>query len=145
MGVIRALIEAGIPIDMIGGTSIGAFMAALYAEERSYNQMRIKAQQWCMVSDGNVALPSSDGVRELHHPPGRAAGHEQPPRGRAAVGPLLSLWPKGQGGHWGRTPRWCKCGVMLFRCVRPCLFYLLFLCAGICFFSNSRQMCFSFV
>ncbi|XP_065710011.2 patatin-like phospholipase domain-containing protein 7 isoform X2 [Patagioenas fasciata] len=49
VGVIRALTEAGIPIDMIGGTSIGAFMAALYAEERSYNQMRIKAQQWCMV------------------------------------------------------------------------------------------------
>ncbi|KAK2535505.1 hypothetical protein Q9233_003802 [Columba guinea] len=49
VGVIRALTEAGIPIDLIGGTSIGAFMAALYAEERNYNQMRIKAQQWCMV------------------------------------------------------------------------------------------------
>ncbi|KAM6244081.1 patatin-like phospholipase domain-containing protein 7 [Porphyrio hochstetteri] len=49
VGVIRALIEAGIPIDMIGGTSIGAFMGALYAEERSYNQMRIKARQWAMV------------------------------------------------------------------------------------------------
>uniref|UniRef100_A0A8C3NJ87 lysophospholipase n=1 Tax=Geospiza parvula TaxID=87175 RepID=A0A8C3NJ87_GEOPR len=50
VGVIRALIEAGIPVDMIGGTSIGAFMSALYAEERSYNQMRIKARQWAMVS-----------------------------------------------------------------------------------------------
>ncbi|XP_037254830.1 patatin-like phospholipase domain-containing protein 7 isoform X1 [Falco rusticolus] len=49
VGVIRALIEAGIPVDMIGGTSIGAFMSALYAEERSYNQMRIKARQWSMV------------------------------------------------------------------------------------------------
>uniref|UniRef100_A0A669Q7H0 lysophospholipase n=1 Tax=Phasianus colchicus TaxID=9054 RepID=A0A669Q7H0_PHACC len=49
VGVIRALIEAGIPVDMIGGTSIGAFMSALYAEERSYNQMRIKARQWAMV------------------------------------------------------------------------------------------------
>ena len=58
MGVIRALIEAGIPVDMIGGTSIGAFMSALYAEERSYNQMRIKARQWSMVSAGNVALLS---------------------------------------------------------------------------------------
>lgn len=56
VGVIRALIEAGIPVDMIGGTSIGAFMSALYAEERSYNQMRIKARQWAMVSIGNVAL-----------------------------------------------------------------------------------------
>uniref|UniRef100_A0A8C9N7C3 lysophospholipase n=2 Tax=Serinus canaria TaxID=9135 RepID=A0A8C9N7C3_SERCA len=49
VGVIRALIEAGIPVDMIGGTSIGSFMSALYAEERSYNQMRIKARQWAMV------------------------------------------------------------------------------------------------
>ncbi|XP_071430521.1 patatin-like phospholipase domain-containing protein 7 [Pithys albifrons albifrons] len=49
VGVIRALIEAGIPVDMVGGTSIGAFMSALYAEERSYNQMRIKARQWAMV------------------------------------------------------------------------------------------------
>lgn len=49
VGVIRALNEAGIPVDMIGGTSIGAFMGALYAEERSYTQMRIKARQWAMV------------------------------------------------------------------------------------------------
>lgn len=56
MGIIRALIEAGIPVDMIGGTSIGAFMSALYAEERSYNQMRIKARQWAMVSTGNAEL-----------------------------------------------------------------------------------------
>uniref|UniRef100_A0A670ZE79 lysophospholipase n=1 Tax=Pseudonaja textilis TaxID=8673 RepID=A0A670ZE79_PSETE len=48
VGVIRALNEAGIPIDMIGGTSIGSFMGALYAEERSYTQMRIKARQWAM-------------------------------------------------------------------------------------------------
>jgi lysophospholipid hydrolase len=31
VGVIRALEEAGIPIDMVGGTSIGAFIGALYA------------------------------------------------------------------------------------------------------------------
>ncbi|XP_074871367.1 patatin-like phospholipase domain-containing protein 7 isoform X2 [Carettochelys insculpta] len=48
VGIIRALIEASIPVDMIGGTSIGSFMSALYAEERSYNQMRIKARQWAM-------------------------------------------------------------------------------------------------
>uniref|UniRef100_A0A8D2LPT7 lysophospholipase n=2 Tax=Varanus komodoensis TaxID=61221 RepID=A0A8D2LPT7_VARKO len=48
VGIIRALNEAGIPIDMIGGTSIGAFMGALYAEERSYTQMRIRARQWAM-------------------------------------------------------------------------------------------------
>jgi lysophospholipid hydrolase len=31
VGIIRALEEAGIPIDLVGGTSIGAFVGALYA------------------------------------------------------------------------------------------------------------------
>ncbi|KAI5463111.1 hypothetical protein BGZ63DRAFT_351838 [Mariannaea sp. PMI_226] len=31
IGIIRAIEEAGIPIDLIGGTSIGAFVGALYA------------------------------------------------------------------------------------------------------------------
>ncbi|KAG5210902.1 hypothetical protein JEQ12_013331 [Ovis aries] len=46
VGVIRALTECGIPVDMVGGTSIGAFMGALYSEERSYSQIRIRAKQW---------------------------------------------------------------------------------------------------
>ncbi|XP_041530348.1 patatin-like phospholipase domain-containing protein 7 isoform X1 [Microtus oregoni] len=46
VGILRALAECGIPVDMIGGTSIGAFMSALFAEERSYSQMRIRAKQW---------------------------------------------------------------------------------------------------
>ncbi|XP_069465898.1 patatin-like phospholipase domain-containing protein 7 [Ambystoma mexicanum] len=48
VGIIKALTEAGIPIDLVGGTSIGAFMGALYAEERSFNRMRIKAREWSM-------------------------------------------------------------------------------------------------
>uniref|UniRef100_A0A667Z8Q8 lysophospholipase n=1 Tax=Myripristis murdjan TaxID=586833 RepID=A0A667Z8Q8_9TELE len=35
VGVIKAMEEAGIPIDIVGGTSIGSFIGALYAEERS--------------------------------------------------------------------------------------------------------------
>lgn len=31
--MIRALEEAGIPIDMIGGTSIGSFIGGLYARD----------------------------------------------------------------------------------------------------------------
>uniref|UniRef100_A0A5F9CI16 Patatin like phospholipase domain containing 7 n=1 Tax=Oryctolagus cuniculus TaxID=9986 RepID=A0A5F9CI16_RABIT len=46
VGIVRALAECGIPVDMVGGTSIGAFMGALYSEERSYSQMRIRAKQW---------------------------------------------------------------------------------------------------
>ncbi|XP_053329786.1 patatin-like phospholipase domain-containing protein 7 isoform X2 [Spea bombifrons] len=48
VGIIKALIESGIPIDVIGGTSIGSFMGALYAEERSFNRMKIRAREWCM-------------------------------------------------------------------------------------------------
>nr|XP_033815856.1 patatin-like phospholipase domain-containing protein 7 [Geotrypetes seraphini] len=48
LGIIKAMKESGIPIDMIGGTSIGSFMGALYAEERNYNNMRIKAREWAM-------------------------------------------------------------------------------------------------
>ncbi|XP_039631931.1 patatin-like phospholipase domain-containing protein 7 [Polypterus senegalus] len=48
VGIIRAMTEAGIPIDMVGGTSIGAFMGALYTEERSFTQMRIRARKWAM-------------------------------------------------------------------------------------------------
>ncbi|CAG8507423.1 14133_t:CDS:2, partial [Cetraspora pellucida] len=33
VGVIKALEEAGIPIDMVGGTSIGSFIGGLYARE----------------------------------------------------------------------------------------------------------------
>ncbi|CAK3816066.1 lysophospholipase NTE1 [Lecanosticta acicola] len=33
VGVIRALEEAGLPIDIIGGTSIGAFVGAVYAQD----------------------------------------------------------------------------------------------------------------
>ncbi|XP_017653142.1 patatin-like phospholipase domain-containing protein 7 isoform X6 [Nannospalax galili] len=46
VGILKALAECGIPVDMVGGTSIGAFMGALFAEERSYSQMRIRAKQW---------------------------------------------------------------------------------------------------
>lgn len=33
IGVLRALAEQGVPIDMVGGTSIGAFVGGLYARE----------------------------------------------------------------------------------------------------------------
>ncbi|KAJ4300407.1 phosphatidylcholine and lysophosphatidylcholine phospholipase [Collariella sp. IMI 366227] len=36
VGVIRAMQEAGIPIDLVGGTSIGAFIGALYARHADF-------------------------------------------------------------------------------------------------------------
>lgn len=48
VGIMRALCEAGIPVDLIGGTSIGALMGALYAEDRSHSRMRMRAKDWAM-------------------------------------------------------------------------------------------------
>ncbi|XP_075999454.1 patatin-like phospholipase domain-containing protein 7a isoform X2 [Genypterus blacodes] len=48
VGVLRALSEAGIPVDLIGGTSIGSLMGALYAEDRSHSRMRMRAREWAM-------------------------------------------------------------------------------------------------
>ncbi|KAI1900623.1 hypothetical protein AGOR_G00051830 [Albula goreensis] len=48
VGVIKAMTEAGIPIDLIGGTSIGSLMGALYAEDRSCSRMRVRAREWAM-------------------------------------------------------------------------------------------------
>ncbi|KAL2159901.1 hypothetical protein VTH06DRAFT_2034 [Thermothelomyces fergusii] len=36
IGIIRAMQEAGIPIDVVGGTSIGAFIGALYARHADF-------------------------------------------------------------------------------------------------------------
>ncbi|EIE18912.1 patatin-domain-containing protein, partial [Coccomyxa subellipsoidea C-169] len=39
LGVLHALDDAGVPVDVIGGTSQGAFMAALYAQGLSWERM----------------------------------------------------------------------------------------------------------
>ncbi|XP_054828826.1 patatin-like phospholipase domain-containing protein 6 isoform X8 [Eublepharis macularius] len=46
VGVIKAMEEAGLPIDLIGGTSIGSFIGALYAEERSAVRTKQRAREW---------------------------------------------------------------------------------------------------
>ena len=46
MGVIRALEEAGIPIDIVGGTSIGAFVGALYARDADIVPMYGRAKKF---------------------------------------------------------------------------------------------------
>ncbi|XP_013865932.1 patatin-like phospholipase domain-containing protein 7 [Austrofundulus limnaeus] len=48
VGILRALNEAGIPVDMVCGTSIGSFMGALYAEDKSSSRMRVRAREWAM-------------------------------------------------------------------------------------------------
>jgi lysophospholipid hydrolase len=46
IGIIRALEEAGIPIDLIGGTSIGAFIGALYAWDADVVPMYGRAKKF---------------------------------------------------------------------------------------------------
>ncbi|QRV97636.1 cAMP-dependent protein kinase inhibitor [Ceratobasidium sp. AG-Ba] len=59
LGVIRALEDRGIPIDHIGGTSIGSFIGGLYAREADLLSSSIRAKQfsgrmsslWRLLSD----------------------------------------------------------------------------------------------
>ena len=46
VGIIRALEEAGIPIDIVGGTSIGAFIGALYARDADVVPMYGRAKKF---------------------------------------------------------------------------------------------------
>ncbi|KAH8590264.1 hypothetical protein B0O99DRAFT_691705 [Bisporella sp. PMI_857] len=58
VGIIRALEEAGIPIDIIGGTSIGSFIGALYARDADVVPMYGRAKKFAgrMASIWRFAL-----------------------------------------------------------------------------------------
>ncbi|HVL50630.1 MAG TPA: cyclic nucleotide-binding and patatin-like phospholipase domain-containing protein [Actinomycetota bacterium] len=53
LGVIRALDEAGIAIDIVGGTSIGAVMGALFARDLDH-EGRVRAAVSALVESGNI-------------------------------------------------------------------------------------------
>ncbi|XP_034123912.1 neuropathy target esterase sws isoform X4 [Drosophila guanche] len=46
IGMLKAIQEAGIPIDMVGGVSIGALMGALWCSERNITTVTQKAREW---------------------------------------------------------------------------------------------------
>ncbi|PGG97953.1 lysophospholipase NTE1 [Blastomyces parvus] len=46
IGIIKALEEAGVPIDIVGGTSIGAFVGALYARDADVVPMYGRAKKF---------------------------------------------------------------------------------------------------
>lgn len=46
VGMLKAIQDAGIPVDMVGGVSIGAFMGALYCAERNITTVTQKAREW---------------------------------------------------------------------------------------------------
>ena len=41
---------SGIPIDMVGGTSIGAFVGGVYASEADPEKLKDKCKEWSSVS-----------------------------------------------------------------------------------------------
>jgi predicted acylesterase/phospholipase RssA len=47
--MMKAIREFNIPIDMIGGVSIGAFMGALWAQELDVEEMRKKSRKWSFI------------------------------------------------------------------------------------------------
>ncbi|XP_013380696.1 patatin-like phospholipase domain-containing protein 7, partial [Lingula anatina] len=48
IGMIKSIVEAGIPIDIVGGTSIGAFIGAIWCDERNITRLKQRAREWAM-------------------------------------------------------------------------------------------------
>jgi NTE family protein len=57
LGALRALEEAGVPIDVIGGTSIGAVMGALYAQGLS-DEQRVERAVTAFTKSGRLIGPT---------------------------------------------------------------------------------------
>ncbi|MDW8259867.1 MAG: patatin-like phospholipase family protein, partial [Gammaproteobacteria bacterium] len=59
IGVVQALREAGVPIDLVGGTSIGAIMGAAVAAQWSYEEMCERFKRTFVASNplGDYTLP----------------------------------------------------------------------------------------
>ena len=66
LGIIKALTDARIPIDMVGGTSIGALMGAAWCEEVDHTRFRQRTREWSMVSQScvNHSMSVWEGVVE---------------------------------------------------------------------------------
>ena len=47
----KKLLFLGIPIDMVGGTSIGSFMGALWGEELNLTRFTQRAREFSIVSE----------------------------------------------------------------------------------------------
>lgn len=70
--MLKALEEAGVPVDLVGGTSIGSFIGALYAEERSASRTKQRAREWAKVCVAGRGSPHPRSTLKPH--PRRASG-----------------------------------------------------------------------
>jgi len=58
IGVLQALDEAGIPIDMVGGVSMGSIISALYAVgNRSQDIIRVFKEEWKRNLSSDMTIP----------------------------------------------------------------------------------------
>jgi len=48
VGMIKSILEAGIPIDRVAGVSIGSCMGGLWCRERDISKVTVKARSFCM-------------------------------------------------------------------------------------------------
>ncbi|XP_076050724.1 patatin like phospholipase domain containing sws isoform X1 [Oratosquilla oratoria] len=78
IGLIKAIQEVGIPIDMVAGVSIGAFFGALYCLEKDLTRVTQKAREWSMkmtsiwrmvldLTYPEVSMFSGTGFNQLIH------------------------------------------------------------------------------
>jgi len=72
VGVLRALAELEIKVDMVSGTSIGAVVAALYAFSQDWTAVRdaIKELDWLNITHLSISkygMLSNQGLRDLLH------------------------------------------------------------------------------
>ena len=48
VGMIKAILEAGIPIDQVAGVSIGSFIGGIWCQEKDVTNMIVKARSFCL-------------------------------------------------------------------------------------------------
>lgn len=60
VGMLKAIQEAGIPVDMVGGVSIGAFMGALWCAERNIASVTQKAREWSKVNTQYINMRNNE-------------------------------------------------------------------------------------
>ena len=58
VGMIKAILEAGIPIDTVAGVSIGSFIGGVWSKERDMAELTVKARSFCnkMVEKWRFAM-----------------------------------------------------------------------------------------
>ena len=56
VGILKALEEYGIQFDMVGGTSIGAFIGGLYGQNQDADKLRELIRPWSKVRNDAVLV-----------------------------------------------------------------------------------------